>query len=156
MKTRTRVGMLLLGLLAPVGGVTYADPSWPEVLGLDFWNLPQVESLEEMERRRAAELDAHAESIFRRLALREEVVQDLLAGRIGAVHAADQFLAICTEYPDALKSLRICLPGDTDRARAAAQIVAYVEARRWDDDRASPELIASVKQELRDLLGATP
>jgi hypothetical protein len=153
MKARTRVGMLLLGLLAPVGGMTYADPSWPEALGVDFWNMPHVESLEETERRRGAELDAHAESTFRRLTLREEVMQD---GRIGAVQAADQFLAICTEYPDALKSLRTCLPGNTDRARAAGQIVAYVEARQGDDHRASPEFIASVRKELQDLLPTTP
>jgi hypothetical protein len=148
MKICTRMGPFVLGLLATIAGATYAYPSWPESVGLDFWNVPQLEARLEFEKRHSMELAARLEASLQRIMLREAVIDELLDGSITPHQAVSAFLNVNRSYPEALAAARLLLPGGTDEQRAAEQVIAYVETRSETDARASRALIGRLRREL--------
>ena len=150
MKLGTRMSALVLGLLAPIAGATYAYPSWPESVGLDFWNLPQLDDRLEFEKRHSMELSARLEASLQRIVLRDAAIDELLDGSITPHQAAAVFLNVNRAYPEALAAVRLLLPGGTDEQRAAEQVIAYIETRSEIDARASTTLIARLRRELAE------
>jgi hypothetical protein len=148
MKMSTRMSALALGLLAPIAGATYAYPSWPESVGLDFWNVPELEARLEFEERYSKELAARMEASRQRIVLREAAIDELVEGSITPHEAVGVFLNVNRSYPEALAAARLVLPGGTDEQRAAAQVIAYVETRSESDDRTSRAFIARLRREL--------
>ena len=150
MKMSTRISAFALGLLAPMAGASYAYPSWPESVGLDFWNLPQLEERIEFEKRHSIDLAARLEASMQRIVLRETAIDELLDGSITPRQAVAAFLNVNRSYPEALAAARLLLPGGTDEQRAAEQVIAFVETRSENDARASQSLIERLRGELAE------
>jgi hypothetical protein len=103
----------------------FAYPSLANDVG-ELWHV-----MDDQERIRAAEesnsrIDREAFLIRERIALKDEVVRDLLDGRIGFDEAAERFAEMNRMQPSALKLVRLRFPGQTDEERAAWQLLNYV------------------------------
>ena len=103
-----------------------AHPALAREMGLDFWHVPELRAGITDSDRRARELEAMGQVIGRRLALRTETIEDLVAGRIKADEAARRFDELNRSEPTMLARVRRMYPGDTDQERAAWQLVAHV------------------------------
>jgi len=81
----------LLLIIAAVLGAAYVQPQWATELGLDFWNLPEVcETMHESLQTRA-ELEELIMETLQRMALRQEIVDELLSNRLTFAEAAGKF-----------------------------------------------------------------
>jgi hypothetical protein len=136
------VGACLITL--PVIGLSAAS-SVAESSGLDFWHVPELQSRIRATERSDAELELQSEQAMRRIALREEVVSELVSGRISFADAARRFAQINRTDPAAMRFARLTQPGNTDEERAARQLIAHVRAL---GTRRSVDLAADLECEL--------
>ena len=75
----------VLAALAAAG--LAACPALAQDAGIDFWHAPDLRGGLTASERRARDLGLQGEAIARRVALRTETVEDLLAGRVGVEEA---------------------------------------------------------------------
>jgi hypothetical protein len=143
-----RLAALIAVPIALASGFSFAYPSWPESLGLDFWNVPRLLSTLDAEDRFAKELEQHGNSVKARIQFKEAAVDELLAGLIGLREAANQFLEMNRHQPDALANLRLHFRGATDEERCAAQVISYIKSRNCDP-RVTEALLGELSQELQ-------
>jgi hypothetical protein len=121
-----------LGLV--VAGVSVAHPSWPSDLGLDFWNVPSLKERINHDIHLAAHLEAHDVRILQRIAAKEEIVDDLIGGRISLLDAAAQFRALNAGRRDYLAVIRTTYPGRTDDERMCRNVISFVESAVTSDE----------------------
>jgi hypothetical protein len=147
MRKMPRAALIAFAATVLLGSITFAHPTWPRELGLDFWALPQLYDQLEVQRRRAEELTRHDEATLRRLGIKEATIDELLDGLIGLREAAGQFLAVSRQWPEAVSGLRLYYRGATDEQRAAQQVIVFVCGRKSEDARVTEELVASLERE---------
>jgi hypothetical protein len=119
------VGALLAAVA--VAGLT-AHPALAQGIGLDVWHLPDLRAGMSDSERQFRELEKRSEVIGRRLALRTEAIEDLLAGQIGIGEAVRRFDELNRLEPRTAERVRGMYPGDTDLERAGWQLAAHVRA----------------------------
>src|SRR5690349_9198789 len=140
-----------LGLV--VAGVSLAHPSWPSDLGLDFWNVPSLKARLNRDLDLAAHLDAQDSHILQRIAVKEEIVNDLVGGRISLLDAAAQFRALNAGRRDYLEVIRLTYPGRTDDERMCRNVIGFVESAVASDEDGR-YVIYRLNQELNHLLAS--
>jgi hypothetical protein len=117
-----------------LAGVSVARPSWPADLGVDFWNVPALNARLKQHQQVAVALEYQDEQVMRRIAVKEVIVHDLIAGRISLVEAAAQFRALNAGRRDYLSVIRATFPGRTDDERICRNVIGFVEAAVEQDE----------------------
>src|SRR5436309_12598357 len=85
----------VMGVLTGLG---YSCPSWAATCGVDWWTLPELENNLQHVLREQELLDRQTTRIRDRLAGRQKVVDDLVAGRISLLQAAVQFRSLSLTF----------------------------------------------------------
>lgn len=116
-------GAFLTALTA--AGLT-AHPALAEEIGLDFWHVPDLRIGMSDSDREYRDLEKKGEVITRRVAIRTETVEDLIAGRIDVEEAVRRFNELNRLEPKMVERVRRMYVGDTDEQRAGWQLVAHV------------------------------
>ena len=75
------------------------------------------------------ELTARLEAVTVRTAMKEDLTDRLLAGRVGLATAADGFLQLNGQTPDCLEMMRQHFPASDDRESAARNVIEYARRR---------------------------
>jgi hypothetical protein len=101
-------------------------PSWAAELNLDWWNLPELR--EDIRREKEREGKLRRDTGIARCAAREEVTQDLLAGRLTLPQAAARFRALNAAVGPNVPPLGLWFPGATEEERLCRQVIAWVES----------------------------
>lgn len=100
------------------------------------------------------DLSARLEAVAARTALKEDLCDRLLAGRIRLAVAADGFLRLNQDAPECLDAMRLHYPASDDREAAARNVLTYlmyrVPAADW------PRQAARLAGEYRELFGHAP
>lgn len=143
MSTRFRV-VLLVALLA--AGVVL-HPGLARAAGVDFWNLADARAALTAEAEQAAALADRDDAILRRIVIKEDLADDLTAGRAGLAAVAARFLELNADELAYLHVLRVSVRGASDRARAARNVIDYCAAR-VEDPAARAALQARLEAEL--------
>lgn len=65
--------------------------------------------------------------IQRRIAIKEGLVADLIAGRTTLACVAEQFLALNQGRPEYMRVIRVTYPGASDFEKSAHNVIGYVE-----------------------------
>jgi hypothetical protein len=140
------VGTFLTGLLA-------AYPEGAVALGVDFWNLPELQRRCEESQRHRAELDERTQPLMRRLQEKSRVSRELAAGRLTLLQAAVQFRDLNAQGRPNPVPLRARFAGSTEAERVCRQVIlwTYEEVEMVDAERAE-RLRASLEEELRQEL----
>lgn len=118
-------GTLLTALAA--AGLT-ARPALAHEMGLDFWHVPDLRAGMSDSERRSRELEKAGDVVGRRVAVRRETIEDLLAGRVEIDDAVRRFDELNQAEPWIRERVRDMYPGDTDAEKAGWQLVAHVRA----------------------------
>jgi hypothetical protein len=97
-----------------VSGVGVAAPDWSADLGLDFWNVPQLNSEIDRMRQHSEELDQQTRSTMRRLAAKADVMDELHRGELTLREAAARFRNLNTGNPIFAEQARLNRPACSD------------------------------------------
>jgi hypothetical protein len=118
-------------LLVPItfAGVAFAFPQWTQDAGLDFWHLSRFEEELEESRKTDQELSRRSEHVLQRLALREQITEDVVSGRMSLREGIEQFRHLNQSYPDCTRSVRQQFPGCTEEEATAMQLCAFIRTR---------------------------
>lgn len=144
----SKIALLAVPLVAL--SVCAAHPGLCAALGLDVWNLPELRSRVEAERTEERELTAEDDDVRQRIAAKETVIADLIAGRIGLDAATERFAEMNAGRAHCLDAIRATYPGDTDEEKMARNVIAYCETRVPAAER--DELTARLEAELHQML----
>jgi hypothetical protein len=117
-----------------LAGMSSAHPTWPTDVGIDFWNVPALKERLVQDRRLADELTTEDTRVMRRIAAKETIIEDLIAGRINLLEAAADFRALNAGRPGYMLVIRSSYPGVTDDERLCRNVIGYVEAGGETDE----------------------
>src|SRR5262245_20571518 len=120
-----RVGV---GLVVVCATAAVARPDALAHADLDFWNLPTLN--QEIEDGAAAgeTFESASSAALRRIALKDEIVRDLIEGDIDLLGAAAQFRNLNAVDLDFLQRLRAQYPRRTDQERVCRNVIDYAMA----------------------------
>jgi hypothetical protein len=146
----------VLSVLA-VLGVSYTAlstirPAWATELGIDVWNLPNLEQEFAQQKRFAAELACREAIARERTAGKDQVLCELLHGRLTLLQAAASFRHLDIEYPGVGPDY---FPGRTEGERYCREVLQWVkvEAQKAPSDQ-TDEVLCRMTVELEDYLAA--
>jgi hypothetical protein len=148
-----RAALFAIGSIALLSGISFARPSWPQELGLDFWEVPRLQNQIESARRKRAELQRKVAELQVHMWQKELILNDMVDGLIGLEAAATKFLALASESPEGLVWMRQFIPGQTDKERAIRQVLEFIDGRQLHDSRISKEFVATLQREAERLTG---
>lgn len=127
----------VLGVLLalPVAAVA-ADPSLVAAAGLDLWNLPAAKRAADEQEAVGRQLDAADALVLRRLAIKEAVAGDLIAGRTTLADATDAYATLSRTPVDrgetvraVIEAVRLRLNGRPEHDRVLAALEAEAAGR---------------------------
>jgi hypothetical protein len=101
-------------------------PTWAAEWDLDWWNLPELQEEIRCGKQREAELSRGTG--IARCAVREEVTQELLAGRLTLPEAAARFRALNAAAGPSVPPLGLWFAGATEEERLCRQVIAWTES----------------------------
>lgn len=144
---------LVASCLAVGVGVLVAHPTLARSIGADVWNMP---ALKEQVRAADAEddrLTTEDDDVLRRIAIKDAIVQELIAGRITLATATDRFTELNVGRPRYLAALRDGYPGATDQEKFARNVISFAVSRVEPTER--PALSSRLETELRQMTAAS-
>jgi hypothetical protein len=122
----------ILSSLLAVGLSAY--PALAEEMGTDFWHVGELWARKSAAEESMRRLQREDELVMRRIAFKQEIVRDLLDGRIGFEEAASRFADLHRSDAVSMAYLRSQYPGETDENRAEWLLVRYLKV---SEDRAA-------------------
>jgi hypothetical protein len=148
----SRPRVLIASGLALIVSVLVVHPTWAQALGVDVWTVPE---LKEQVRASSAEGDRLAdedEDVLRRIAIKEGIVSDLIAGRSTLAEASERFTVLNAARPEYANAVRDAFPGATDQEKTSRNVISYALTRVAPHARAA--LSSRLEAELRQTLDA--
>jgi hypothetical protein len=101
-------------------------------------------------------LDLVNVEIQRRIAIKEGLVADLIAGRTTLACVTEQFLALNQGRPEYMRVIRVTYPGASDFEKSAHNVISYAEGELSRFPAAQQnEARGRLQTELRDLFQAS-
>lgn len=149
-----RLRLLTFALALPVFVAGLAHPTWAKTAGIDVWNVP---TLREQIRTLAGEndrLDAAEDEVQRRMAVKEALVAELVAGRTTLAAVTAQFVEMNAGRPNYVAAIRASFPGGTDQEKAARNVIEYALARTAAANQAA--VAGRLEAELRQMTAPAP
>lgn len=131
MSTRLRVVLLVAALAA----------------GANYWTAAAARAALSAETEHAAALTERDDAILRRIVIKEDLADELTAGRAALAEVAERFEELSADEPAHQYILRTSVRGDSDRERAARNVIEYCAAR-VSDPAARAALQARLEAEL--------
>ena len=128
MIARRVIGAVVFVVIVLVG-TAIARPAWAMSAGLDVWNMPALREEVAASVELGRELEAEDSQIFRHIEVKEQLIRELIAGRIALADATTQFVLLDHDYPEYMIVIRQTLPGATDFEKMARNVLVFAEAR---------------------------
>jgi hypothetical protein len=148
MTTKMRL-LCFLSALVVLAGLAWVRPEWTEAVGeaLTGGDSGRVEEA----RRRREELVKRDGVLFRRIAAKEEVIRELIAGRLSLWQAARWFKQLNENPRDLTADYLEFFPGATDDEKQCRQVLDWTRlaVQRLAASRASA-LLARLEAELEE------
>jgi hypothetical protein len=137
--------LAVAGVALILGGLMTARLS---AIGFDFWNAPKLQAELQSEQALDKSLDEQSQAIARRTAEKDAIVEEIAAGRLDMVHAADLFCRLHEGQANFMAVLREHYPHMTDEERICRNLIDFA-ATRVDDRPEGPGVIAQLEREFR-------
>jgi hypothetical protein len=129
--------MALLSILSSIPAIALtAYPALGTEIGADFWHIGELWAQKTADEESMRKLQREVDLVLRRIVLKQEVIRDLIDGRIGFDNAAELYADVNRGDPASLTYLRSYFPGKTDEVRAAWQLVRHLQ--KCEDPAAEP------------------
>ncbi|HKA08323.1 MAG TPA: hypothetical protein VKD71_13770 [Gemmataceae bacterium] len=121
---RTLAVSSILSAVGVAAILTY--PAEADDPGSDIWQIVKAQSRIAEADRNMRKIDLDDEHVLRRVAIRLEVIRDLVAGRMTFEEAAERYVELNRMQESALAYMRRTYPGRTDEERGARQLAAHM------------------------------
>lgn len=144
--TRPRLATLALALPVFAAGVVH--PTWAQSTGIDVWNVPALQDQLRTSADESERLDGAEHEVQRRIAMKESLVAELIAGRAALADVTAQFTEMNATRPAYVAAIRESFPGATDEEKAARNVIYYALARATaaEHDAVARRLDAELRQ----------
>jgi len=103
-----------------------ANSEWGASLVVDMFRTQSVREELKNELELRDNLDVVNTEIQRRIAIKEALVADLIAGRTTLAAVTDEFLVLNQGRPEYMLIIRASYPGETDEEKTAHNVIGYV------------------------------
>jgi hypothetical protein len=145
---RTLSCLALLGM--SLAALSQYRPAWAVRMSLDWWSLPELCEQVHNGKEKGVELDRTGEGSLARLAAKEEVTQDLLAGRLTLPQAAGRFRALDASSSAPLPPVSDHFAGMKEEERLCRQVIGWAESAAMTNG--SPDVGRTTRQRLESEL----
>jgi hypothetical protein len=140
------------GLVVAALGLLGAHPTWARSLGLDVWNAPALQKELRASEGKDRELSEQSEVVLRRIAAKDTIVADLIAGRTTLARATERFAVLNAGQPEYMEAIRATFPGETDQEKCARNVIAFARMRVPAEQRDALE--SRLEAQLHEMLGS--
>lgn len=124
MSKRVILAVAALVLILPTAGAI-VRPAWATAVGLDIWNVPGLQQEARSSAIQYREMDAEGGEVLHRIAVKEELIMNLISGRATLAATAAQFTTLNVAYPAYMNVIRISYPGITDEEKMAQNVMDF-------------------------------
>ena len=145
--------ILIAAFALAVVATLAVHPTWARSIGADVWNVPALEAQMRATTNEGDHLEAEDSEIRNRIAVKEAIVADLIAGRIALPDAVEQFTALDAERPQYTNVLRAQYPDVPDHELMPRHVVAYTLPRTSPHERSA--VAARLEVELHQMLAVS-
>lgn len=125
----------LLTALAVTAAVLAGHPTLARSVGMDVWNVPELRQQLDNASGENRRLNTEDDIVLQRIARKETIVRELIAGRATLADATALFGELNAARPLALEAVRDAYPGATDQEKTARNVIAYALGRATGADR---------------------
>jgi hypothetical protein len=101
----------------------------------------------------AAALDEQKDAIFTRAEARNQIVDEVIAGRLKLPLAAEKFGALNRMAPEAMAGVRLTIAGDSEKECLCRQVILRVKAALEDHPSQAEIVLPRLESEMHDYLG---
>jgi hypothetical protein len=145
---------IVVGVLA-VAALAFADQAGlARAAGLDLWNLPKLERQLKEQEDLVSRFDAEFAILSHRMAAKDALVRDLVAGRATLAGTADEFLALNAGHPETMSVLRDVHSTDDAREMSARNVIDFVRLHRFPSRAAKAAALDKLNAEFALLFPA--
>jgi hypothetical protein len=131
MKCSLRAVALSSSLMAVAAGCLFANPSWAEDAGLDFWHVVDDQERIAASEASARRYDREIDRAMQRMAVRDETVRDVMDGRVSFEEGVRRFVELNRTLPGHLLEYTCQrYPAGTEEERAARQLISFLRLSR--------------------------
>jgi len=127
-------------------------PTWARSIGVDVWNLPELKEQFHASAAEGDRLTSEDDEVLRRIAIKEAIISDLVAGRSTLAETTERFTELNAGRPEYVEALRDTFPGATDQEKFARNVISFALCRAPRDERAA--LSSRLEAELRQMIAA--
>jgi len=149
MNRSTRIIALTGLLITLIAGASFARPSWPTDLGVDFWSVPSLEARLERENRWRDELESLDDVVMQRIVVKDKIIAEVLAHRMSLLAAAAEFRALNAEQHRYTEVLRETYPSRSDEECLCRNVIGYVALTTQARPERVKAEVARLEAELR-------
>jgi hypothetical protein len=147
-----RCAILLLALLGlGYAGLATFRPAWATAVGLDVWNLPELQRRKAAADQRSAELARKDALVVERVLAKDQVVREVLADRMTLLQAAAWFRRLNTATPEIPGPDPRNYPGRTEGERYCRQVLLWA---RMETEELTPSHAEEIRCRLEAELAA--
>lgn len=114
-----------LGLLLIVSA--FLPQEWVQSAGLDVWNMPKLHAEIVQCQQQSQAMDEEARVLTQRIAVKDQLVKELVEGRADFKKVTDQFAALNSDDPEVIVHLRDYYHVSNERELAALNVLAFAE-----------------------------
>jgi hypothetical protein len=146
-----RATVLLLAV--PAAFFCLVRAGWMADLGLDFWSIPALLQQTRAAEERQEQLAEEGERIDAVTCRKDEVVEELIAGRTSLRTAAAEFCRANPETPAcAARQFRHQFPDASEQELVCRHVIHWARETLADQPERCAAVVARLEQDLRDLL----
>lgn len=157
MTTVNRVGATsaatLFGVAVTVVLTSFLAPKWTQAAGLDVWKLPELQGQLEAAAKSDVVLNAEFQENRTRMAVKRQLIDELLAERASLREIAAQFLIVNRSNESCMFAIRASYKGATDEEKTARNVISHAVLTASGSFTERAEVIARLSLELRELTG---
>jgi hypothetical protein len=155
----TMLSRMLLCALAVTGllfAVFSLRPDWAEAAGLDLGRVPALAAQVESEQEREADLVAQLAEVKQRVLNKQQVTDDVIAGRLDLFAAAAQFRELTPAAIRERHYMQLVYPDACDEERYCRSVIGWVRGTLQLRSPPEADRVASrLEADLREHLAAT-
>jgi hypothetical protein len=126
--SRFTIAIAALVLIVPMAAAI-ARPVWICTIGLGVWNVAALREQTKSSAMHNCELDAERSEVLQRIALKDELITNLIAGRSTLAAMTLQFMALNEGYPAYMSVIRDSYPGASDEEKMARNVLDFLSIR---------------------------
>jgi len=121
---RVILAVVALVLILPTAGAI-VRPAWASAMGLDIWNMPGLNREARSSAIQNRELDAEGGEVLHRIAVKEDLITNLINGHATLAATVAQFTTLNVGYPTYMNVIRISYPGISDEEKMAQNVMDF-------------------------------